>query len=41
LSDTHMPIGDVAAEVGFESQSAFARAFKSLTGSTPREFRRR
>lgn len=39
LSDPDIPIGQVAAEVGFESQSAFARAFKSLTGKTPREFR--
>lgn len=39
LSDARMPIGHVAAEVGFESQSAFARAFKDLTGKSPREFR--
>jgi AraC-like DNA-binding protein len=41
LSDARMPIGHVAAEVGFESQSAFARAFKDLTGKSPREFRAR
>lgn len=39
LGDTALPIGDIAAEVGFDSQSAFARAFKTLTGRTPREFR--
>jgi AraC-like DNA-binding protein len=41
LSDARTPIGHVAAEVGFESQSAFARAFKDLTGKSPREFRAR
>lgn len=41
LSEAQMPIGHVAAEVGFESQSAFARAFKDLTGKSPREFRAR
>lgn len=41
LSDARRPIGDVAAEVGFESQSAFARAFKDLTGKSPRAFRPR
>ncbi|CAN7457053.1 helix-turn-helix transcriptional regulator [Phenylobacterium sp. LjRoot225] len=34
-------IGEVAAAVGFESQSSFARAFRGLTGKSPREFRRR
>ncbi|MDD9943878.1 MAG: helix-turn-helix transcriptional regulator [Myxococcales bacterium] len=41
LTETSSPIGHVAAEVGFESQSAFARAFKNLLGRTPREFRTR
>ena len=39
LSDTRLPIGQVAAEVGFESQSAFARAFRRLTGKKPRDLR--
>ena len=39
LNEGRLPIGHVAAEVGFESQSAFARAFKALTGKSPREFR--
>lgn len=39
LSDTQLPIGRVAAEVGFESQSAFAKAFRRLTGESPRAFR--
>lgn len=41
LSEGQLPIGHIAAEVGFESQSAFARAFKELTGKSPREFRAR
>lgn len=40
LADTRAPIGEVAAEVGFESQSAFAKAFRAMTGRTPRSFRR-
>lgn len=39
LSEGQMPIGNVAAEVGFESQSAFSRAFKELTGRSPRDFK--
>ncbi|HEX7853514.1 MAG TPA: helix-turn-helix transcriptional regulator [Sphingobium sp.] len=39
LNDGRLSIGSIAAEVGFESQSAFARAFKDLTGSSPREYR--
>jgi AraC-like DNA-binding protein len=34
-------ITDVAAEVGYSSMSAFAKAFKQLTGATPAAFRRR
>jgi AraC-like DNA-binding protein len=33
-------ITDVAAEVGYSSLSAFAKAFKQLTGQSPAEFRR-
>jgi AraC-like DNA-binding protein len=39
LGDTRKPVGAIAAEVGFESQSAFAKAFQRLTGQTPRAFR--
>ncbi|MFT4027430.1 MAG: helix-turn-helix transcriptional regulator [Novosphingobium sp.] len=41
LSDSARSVAQIAAEVGFESQSAFAKAFQQLTGETPREFRRR
>lgn len=41
LSGTRRPVGVIAAEVGFESQSAFAKALRRLTGKTPRDFRRR
>lgn len=34
-------ITDVAAEVGYASLSAFAKAFKQLTGESPAAFRRR
>ena len=34
-----LPLADVAAEVGFSSQSHFTRHFKRLVGVTPRRFR--
>jgi AraC-like DNA-binding protein len=40
LAETRRPVGDIAAQVGFESQSAFAKAFRSLTGRTPLAFRK-
>jgi AraC-like DNA-binding protein len=39
LSERQLSIGQIAAQVGFESQSAFARAFRELMGSSPRQFR--
>lgn len=41
LGETDRSIGVIAAEVGFESQSAFAKAFRSFTGTAPLAFRRR
>ena len=41
LTEDGPSIGAIAAEVGFESQGAFAKAFRMLTGSTPRAFRAR
>jgi AraC family transcriptional regulator len=40
LADTDMPIGDVAAALGFARPSAFATAFRRSCGRTPREFRK-
>lgn len=40
LNATRRPIGVIAAEVGFESQSAFAKAFRALLGRSPQAFRR-
>jgi AraC-like DNA-binding protein len=39
LSDSARSVAQIAADVGFESQSAFAKAFQQLTGETPRAFR--
>ena len=41
LANGKAPIARIAADVGFESQSAFAAAFQQLTGKTPRAFRSR
>ena len=41
LSDTALPVGRIAEQVGFESQSALAKAFRNLVGESPRAFRAR
>ena len=41
VSSSRPPIGQVAAAVGFESQSAFAKNFRQFTGKTPRMFAKR
>jgi AraC family transcriptional regulator len=41
LRDTEAPIALVAAELGYSSQTAFAAAFRRLTGETPSDWRRR
>ena len=41
LSEDRHSVARIAADVGFESQSAFAKAFRELTGETPRAFRMR
>jgi len=40
LRETHEPLARVAAEVGYESEAAFARAFKRECGVTPAAWRR-
>lgn len=39
LMETDISIAQLAASVGFESQSAFARAFRQLTGQSPQAYR--
>jgi AraC-like DNA-binding protein len=39
LRDGTMPLGEIAAQTGYGSDSAFSRAFKRLEGVTPREYR--
>jgi AraC-like DNA-binding protein len=40
LSRTERPVKQVAREVGFADEKAFARAFRQWTGRSPREWRR-
>ena len=39
LRETRESVGEVAMAVGYESASAFARAFKRATGHSPNDFR--
>jgi AraC family transcriptional regulator len=39
LRTTHEPLSQIAAAVGFASQSHFTTVFKRLTGATPRAYR--
>ena len=39
LSDTALPVTDIALSCGFQSPAYFSKQFKQLTGSTPREYR--
>ncbi|MCX7321100.1 MAG: AraC family transcriptional regulator [Hyphomicrobiales bacterium] len=41
LRDTDTSVGSVAAALGYASQTAFAAAFRKLTGETPSDWRRR
>jgi AraC family transcriptional regulator len=41
LRDTDESVASVAAELGYTSQTAFAAAFRKLTGETPSDWRRR
>jgi AraC-like DNA-binding protein len=41
LSEPGPTVLDVATEVGFDSVSAFTRAFRAYTGETPTGYRRR
>jgi transcriptional regulator GlxA family with amidase domain len=41
LSTSTRSVGEIAAEVGFGSGSALARAFRVWTGESPSEYRER
>jgi AraC family transcriptional regulator len=41
LRDTDESIVSIAAALGYSSQTAFAAAFRKMTGETPRDWRRR
>ena len=40
LTETHMPVKDIAVALGFASPAYFTRAFTQHTGRTPSQFRR-
>jgi AraC-like DNA-binding protein len=40
LRDTQAPVASIALEVGYDSEAAFSRAFKRLTGVPPAAWRR-
>ena len=39
LATTKLPINEIGASVGYENQMHFSRAFKSIYGVSPREWR--
>lgn len=39
LNDRHLTIGDISSRVGFSDATAFRRAFKNWTGSSPYKYR--
>ena len=39
LKETRLPIGEIAAQVNYPNQLHFSRAFKSVHGVSPREYR--
>jgi len=41
LEATHMPVADLARAAGYDSVSSFSRAFKSVTGVSPRAWLRK
>jgi AraC family transcriptional regulator len=41
LSDTDLPLGEVARQVGFAAPSGFSHAFRRAVGEPPSAFRRR
>jgi AraC family transcriptional regulator len=41
LSDTNLPLGEIARKIGFAAPSGFSHAFRRATGEPPSAFRRR
>ena len=41
LQESELPIGAIAAEIGYSEPTHFSRAFKRITGNSPGEYRRR
>lgn len=40
MSNTELPLIDIAAEIGFNSRQVFLNSFKKVTGMTPKEYRK-
>ena len=40
LRETELSVAEIAAQVGYESQSKFTAAFKEQFGKLPKEYRR-
>ena len=40
LTDTHLPLYEIANRVGYDSDVAFTKTFKRMTGTTPTRYRR-
>jgi AraC-like DNA-binding protein len=41
LSDSQLPIGEIAIRCGYESSASFSRAFRHQSGENPRKYRNR
>ncbi len=41
LSDSQLPIGEIALRCGYESSASFSRAFRKQSGENPRKYRSR
>ena len=41
LVHTDRPVAEIGEALGYQSPASFTRAFKSWTGQSPREYRRR
>ena len=41
LTQTDMPVSEISCLVGYENQSKFTQAFKSVTGVLPKDYRKK